>query len=322
MLPLRLVTYTVAGAATPSSVGLLLDEETILDVPMASREAGTALPGDMIDLLQCEGFSAALRPFLDEPRSVPASAVVPRATARLWAPVPVPNSIRDVPLFMAHVQAGQAAIGLTPNAAIGTIPAYYKGNRRSVIGTDDEVVAPSYADVLDFEMEIGLYIGRGGKNIAPEDVPAHIGGYTIFNDASARVRQGEEMAVGLGPAKGKDFDNGNVMGPCLVTDLDLARVQYTVRVNGEEWVAGTLPPLHWPLEDVVSYISTSETLYPGDFIGLGTVPGGCGLELGRYPQHGDLLELEAAPIGVLRCRYSTERDTAIPRRAAAGLEAR
>jgi 2-keto-4-pentenoate hydratase/2-oxohepta-3-ene-1,7-dioic acid hydratase in catechol pathway len=203
------------------------------------------------------------------------------------------------------------AIGMKPSAAIGTIPAYYKGNPRSVIGTDDEVVAPSYAETLDFEMEIGLYLKRQGKNIPISEAASYIGGYTIFNDASARVRQADEMAVGIGPAKGKDFDTGNVMGPCLVPDLDLNAVRYTVRVNGEEWTSGTVGELHWSVEEVISYISTSETLYPGDFIGLGTVPGGCGLELGRYPKLGDVVELEAAPIGILRCAYARRRDPGV-----------
>lgn len=308
--PLRLVTYGRQGSER-TSVGVLFDNELIVDIPTLSRVHSVELPDNMVDLLQRDDAVPFLRGAIGDRGTIPDEAAHHREQCRLLAPVPVPGSIRDVPVFMAHVQAGMAAIGMKPSAAIGTIPAYYKGNPRTVVGTDDEIVTPSYADTVDFEMEIGLYIKRQGKNIPVNEAAAYIGGYTIFNDASARVRQGAEMAIGIGPAKGKDFDTGNVMGPCLVPDLALDAVRYAVRVNGEEWTSGTLGELHWSVEEVVSYISTSETLYPGDFIGLGTVPGGCGLELGRYPKLGDIVELEADPIGILRCAYARQRDPGV-----------
>ncbi len=308
--PVRLVTYGHQGSER-MSVGVLFDDELIVDIPTLSRAHGVEMPDNMVDLLQRDDAVPFLRRAIGDRGSIPDEAAQPRARCRLMAPVPVPGSIRDVPIFLAHVQAGMAAIGMKPSAAIGTIPAYYKGNPRTVIGTDDEVVAPSYADTVDFEMEIGIYIKREGKNIPIDEAATYIGGYTIFNDASARARQSEEMAIGLGPAKGKDFDTGNVMGPCLVPDLDLDAVRYAVRVNGEEWASGTLSERNWSVEEVISYISTSETLYAGDFMGLGTVPGGCGLELGRYPKLGDIVEFELDPIGVLRCAYARQRDPGV-----------
>ena len=74
-----------------------------------------------------------------------------------------------------------------------------------------------YAEVMDYELEFGFFIGKGGKNIARQDANAHIFGYSICNDIPARDAQAREMPGGLGPGKGQDFDTGNVIGPCIVT---------------------------------------------------------------------------------------------------------
>lgn len=85
-----------------------------------------------------------------------------------------------------------------------------------MVGPDAEGRWPAYAQ-LDYELELACVIGRGGVDIAHEDAAAHIFGYTIFNDVSVRDAQATEMEGQLGPAKGKDFDTGNVLGPWIVT---------------------------------------------------------------------------------------------------------
>ena len=107
----------------------------------------------------------------------------------------------------------------------------------------------------------------------------------------------------LGPAKSKDFDTGNAIGPWLVTPDEVSD-EITLRacVNGEEWSCGSSSEMHFSFAEIIEYISRDETLYPGDFIGSGTVPGGCGLELDRWLQPGDTVELEAEPLGILRNR--------------------
>jgi 2-keto-4-pentenoate hydratase/2-oxohepta-3-ene-1,7-dioic acid hydratase in catechol pathway len=122
---------------------------------------------------------------------------------------------------------------------------------------------------------------------------------------SARDTQALEMAGMLGPAKSKDFDTGNVMGPCLVTadelpdPYDLAMI---ARVNGEEWGRGSTRDMRWQFDDLIAHISRSETLYPGEVLGSGTVGNGCGLEQLRYLKPNDVIELEVEGIGVLRSR--------------------
>ncbi len=217
-------------------------------------------------------------------------------------------------VFEAHVQGSLRTIARMRGEPVETarvppawytIPAYYKGNPASVVGPDADVVWPSYSQLLDYELEFGIFIGVPGRDIPREGAAQHIGGYTIFNDFSARDTQGQEMTLLLGPAKGKDFDTGNAMGPSLVTPDEIPdpyALTLVARVNGEEWSRGSSHDMHFRFEDLIAYVSRSETLYPGDFFGSGTVGGGCGLEHGRWLTPGATIELEVAGLGVLRNR--------------------
>jgi 2-keto-4-pentenoate hydratase/2-oxohepta-3-ene-1,7-dioic acid hydratase in catechol pathway len=158
---------------------------------------------------------------------------------------------------------------------------------------------------MDYELEFGCVIGRSGKNISREKAREHIFGYCIFNDFSARDAQLAEMAGQLGPAKGKDFDTGNVLGPWLVTADELTNpydLTMTARVNGEEWSRGTSADMQFKFEDFITHVSVDEPLRAGEFLGSGTVGSGCGLELGRFLKHGDLVELEVSGLGMLKNR--------------------
>lgn len=240
--------------------------------------------------------------------------LTPLGGVRLVAPVPRPASIRDFMVFEAHVlgsmrtlarMRGQPPVAARVPAEWYRIPAYYKGNPASVVGPDADVVWPAYSQLLDYELEFGLFIGLGGRDIPRERAAAHIREFTIFNDFSARDTQGEEMTLLLGPAKGKDFDTGNAIGPCLVTPDEIPdpyALAMAARVDGEEWSRGSSRDMHFRFEDLIAYVSRSETLYPGDVFGSGTVGGGCGLEHGRWLKPGATVELEVEGLGVLRNR--------------------
>ena len=126
---------------------------------------------------------------------------------------------------------------------------------------------------------------------------------SIFNDFSARDAQMQEMSGQLGPAKSKDFDTANPLGPCLVTadevpdPYDLTMV---ARVNGEEWGRGNTGDMLWRFEDVIAHVSRSETLHPGEFLGSGTVGNGSGVEHMKRLKPGDVVELEVERLGILR----------------------
>jgi 2-keto-4-pentenoate hydratase/2-oxohepta-3-ene-1,7-dioic acid hydratase in catechol pathway len=228
---------------------------------------------------------------------------------KLLAPVPRPASIRDTLSFERHLyNCIRKAGGERVPEMWYQIPIYYKGNTRTVIGPDEPILWPAYSERLDYELEFGIYIGKQGRNISADRAPEYIAGYTVFNDASARDAQQKEMPLSLGPAKGKDFDGGNAMGPCLVTpdELDVSNLKMTARVNGEIWSEGNTGDMYYSFPQIIEYISASETLYPGDFIGSGTPGSGCGLEQDRWLQPGDVIELEVEGIGTLRNRVIKE----------------
>jgi 2-keto-4-pentenoate hydratase/2-oxohepta-3-ene-1,7-dioic acid hydratase in catechol pathway len=211
--------------------------------------------------------------------------------------------MRDFLCFEKHLLQAFRAIGKNPPAAWYERPIFYHPSRFSVCGPDAEVPWPAYTERLDFELEFGCYIGRPGKDIPKARAREHIFGYTIFNDFSARDEQSKEMAGQLGPGKGKDFDNANAMGPCLVTADEIGdpyRLEMAVRVNGEEWGRGNSRDMHWKFEDCIAHASRSETLHAGEFFGSGTVGNGCGLEQMRFLKPGDTVELEVEGIGILR----------------------
>jgi 2-keto-4-pentenoate hydratase/2-oxohepta-3-ene-1,7-dioic acid hydratase in catechol pathway len=241
----------------------------------------------------------------------PGGSVVDLADVRLCAPLPRPPQIRDFLCFEEHLRNSFAQAGRMTGRTFEIPkvwyeqPIYYKGNRFSVIGPDEEIRWPGYAEVLDYELELACVVGRAGVDIRRDDAASHIFGYTIFNDVSARDAQLREMAGQLGPAKGKDFDTGNVFGPWIVTADEIGDpydLTMTARINGEEWSRGTSGSMHHRFEDVIAFVSQSETLYPGEILGSGTVGTGCGLEQGRSLSPGDVIELEIDRIGVLRNR--------------------
>lgn len=307
---MKLATFIAPDGA--EHIGALLPGEQAL----ADFTASDAAPQfrDMLALI--DGGAAALeaaRRLLANPRITHALSAL-----SLMAPLPRPRRLRDCLCFEKHFRQSRAnrylfGIG-TARLDPATVelpkvwyerPIYYKGNHFSVVGSGAEVHWPAYSQVIDYELEIGLVTARGGKNIKVGEAGAHIFGYTIFNDFSARDAQYIEMAGSLGPAKGKDFDTGNAMGPWLATADEIPDPQaltMVTRVNGEEWSRGNSRDMQHTFNKVVAYVSEEETLYAGEVLGSGTVGGGCGNELGRFLKHGDVIELEVSGIGILTNR--------------------
>ncbi len=233
--------------------------------------------------------------------------VFPIEEVQLLAPFPNPVSLRDFGVFKTHMDAASRITGKEISPEWFKLPNYYRGSTSpaSIAGHGAVVTWPNYTEKLDFELEWGVYIGKTGKNISIAEAPDYIAGYTIYNDISARDIQFRHMTLSLGPAKGKDFDNSNIMGPCLVTPDEIGdpyNLKMTARVNGEVWAEGTTSDMYYSFPEMISFISQSETLFPGDFLGSGTVGNGCGWELDRWIQPGDVVELEVENIGVLRNR--------------------
>jgi 2-keto-4-pentenoate hydratase/2-oxohepta-3-ene-1,7-dioic acid hydratase in catechol pathway len=244
--------------------------------------------------------------------------------AEILAPIPEPRQMRDGMSFPLHIlQAPRGQLKLAARAKndmaelarleaepLGDLPEvyrkqpiYYITNRFSVRGTNTTVKWPRYSKVMDYELEYGIVTKNKGANIPASKAGDHIFGYTIFNDFSARDAQRIEMEGRLGPAKGKSFDGGNVMGPWIVTPDEIGdpyKLKMEARVNGKMRSRGVTDGMLFSFEEIIAHVTKDETLMPGEFIGSGTVGNGCGLELGWYLEHGDTIELDVEKIGVLK----------------------
>jgi 2-keto-4-pentenoate hydratase/2-oxohepta-3-ene-1,7-dioic acid hydratase in catechol pathway len=225
---------------------------------------------------------------------------------RLLAPVARPRVIRDFLTFEGHMKQASRALGRGDQIpqAWYEVPAYYKGDCDTVVGTGVDVEWPAYCEKFDFELELGMVTRRRGKNIAKADAHRYIAGYTIWNDWSARDQQMREAPVGMGPSKGKDFDTGNAVGPFLVTadEMDVSNARMIARINGEVWTDSSSAGRQFSFEDLIVHVSRNETIHAGELWGSGTVTGGSGLELNRWLQPGDFVELEIEGIGKLSNR--------------------
>lgn len=226
---------------------------------------------------------------------------------KLRPPIKVPV-LRDFAAFEDHLLATFGKMGLKLPPEWYERPFAFKANSTSLVGHDEDVQWPRYTERFDFELEIAAVVGLAARNVDAAEAGAHILGFTLLNDFSARDTQRGEMANNTGPFKGKDFAWG--LGPWIVTPDELPDVLYTdmrVLVNGEVWAKSTPGDMQWSFEEMISYTSQDETLNVGDVLGSGTVNHGCGFELEKWLKAGDVVELEAAGLGVLRNRILPPR---------------
>lgn len=310
---MKLATFSTPTDSSPRVGVVTGDGSAIVDLAVALSQTGfdPTVARSMQDVIEggqacLAAIRTAIALYADDPIAI--------GVVKLHAPLPRPVQIRDCMCFEEHLvgssQAAMRMFGLTEpsersrkmHEIFKLRPIYYKANRMAVVGPDTAVHWPSYSKIMDYELEMGCVIGKTGRNILRDDARAHIFGFMIFNDFSARDTQGMEMESGLGPSKSKDFDGANAMGPWIVTidEFYPDSAVMTVRVNGEVRSIGNSSSMTVTFEDLIAFISTNETLHAGEILGSGTVGGGCGLEAGKLLADGDVIELEVEGIGTLR----------------------
>ena len=247
---------------------------------------------------------------------LPSSQFLPEKNLRLVSPIPRPLSMRDGYAFRQHVEAARRGRGLPMIPEFDHFPVFYFTNHLAVIGPGDLSVQKLARAKLDFELEVAIVVGKGGKNISAQEADSHIFGYMIMNDWSARQLQMEEMKLNLGPAKGKDFATG--LGPYLVTRDELAshaetspsgekhNLRMQCWVNGKRVSDGNVKDMTWTFGQILERVSYGVALYPGEVIGSGTVGTGCFLELNgskttdaQWLEPGDVVVLEVDGLGRL-----------------------
>ncbi len=324
---MKLCSFTSRDGDYPR-LGLVRGADTIVDVYVAGSclnvqmgaKDWTGVPRTMLEALEdwdrCEpmlrtlvGASRMLDP--DTAREGDRRAILALDDVRLLPPVPRPPSFRDFYAFEQHVRTARGHRGLEMVPEWYEIPVFYFSNPAVMRGPGDAVAVPPGCAWMDYELEVGAVIGRAGADLDPDEAESVVAGYCVLNDWSARDLQRQEMKVGLGPAKGKDFATG--IGPWLVTPDELADARdgkgydlaMTARRNGEVLSQGNWKDIHWSFGEMLAHASRGAALHPGDVIGSGTVGTGCILELtpdaaGGWLAPGDVVELEIERLGVLR----------------------
>jgi len=322
----RLITYR---RDNQEKIGAWIDSDSsVVDLEFAARQQGTGNLGpfaSMVDFIAAgeECWSAARR-WVQHPKR---ESVFESAACEVLAPLPVPPQMRDFLAFEQHLLNGfaaskkiRASLAADPVAELERVerdgafsipavwykkPLYYITNRYSVVGSDVDVRWPHYSKIMDYELELAAVIGKPALNVPASSARAHIFGFTIFNDFSARDEQMIVMEGRLGPGKGKEFDGGNALGPCIVTLDEIGdynALSMRARINGETWSSGNSTDMHYKFDDMISYLSQSQRLHPGEVFCSGTVGTGCGAEQMRFLNSGDVVELEIEKIGILRNR--------------------
>ena len=307
---MKLVTFKSRGR---SAIGAVT-ERGIASFPLLVPELG-------VSMLEFVRRSDALLPLAASALSgaIPDRALVPRAEARLLAPLPRPPSMRDGYAFRQHVETARRNRGLPMIEEFDRFPVFYFTNHQAVIGPGELRVGGPRLERLDFELEIAVVLGRETRNPSLERADAAIFGYTIMNDFSARTLQMEEMKLNLGPAKGKDF--ATAIGPWLVTKDELAarlspsergnvfHAAMTADVNGVRVSNGNADQMNWTFAQILARAGDGATLYPGYVVGSGTVGTGCFLELNgskithdQWLRPGDTIELAVEGLGTLEHR--------------------
>jgi 2-keto-4-pentenoate hydratase/2-oxohepta-3-ene-1,7-dioic acid hydratase in catechol pathway len=283
---MRLASYKVRGR---EGFGVVIGEGIVDLKPRLSRFASwlEVLRAGALD--QAEQAIAGVR------------ADFPLAEAELLPPIPAPEKILCIGINYAKRHA-EYNIADQPK-----YPSMFLRTPGSVVGHEQPLVCPKVSAQFDYEGEIVLVVGKGGRYIAKERALDHIAGLTLCNEGSVRdwMRHGQ-----FNVTQGKNFDRSGSIGPWIVTsdEVDWAQpLHLTTKVNGETRQDDTTANMIFDFGALFAYITTFMTLAPGDLIATGTPTGaGARFDPPRWLVPGDVLEIACPAIGTLRNKVVAE----------------
>lgn len=291
---MRLMTYHSADGPRLGAVR----DDGFVDVQAAAAAIGRHLPADMLSFI--EAGEAALD---TAALAIDSASAQPLDGVRLAAPIPRPrkNVFCVGRNYQEHIVEGARARGA--EVVVPQHVVFFTKPPTAVIGHDGEIRwDPDVTQKLDWEAELVVVIGRGGRDIPPERADAYVFGYTIGNDVSARDLQSAHTQW----FKGKGLDTSCPLGPWIVPKRDLPNAGDTairLRVNGEVRQESRTSQMIFDVPTIIAQLSAGLTLEPGDMIMTGTPSGtGHGMTPPTFLKDGDVVEAEIDGIGVLRNR--------------------
>ena len=286
---MKLVTFTKAGDDR-LRVGALVDGDDVLDL---SAVAGIPQPTNHLDWFDMSGATfAAVTEAVTKAAALDA-ARIPSSSVTLRAPIPRPGKVICIGLnYRDHAEES--------GMDLPEVPVSFSKFSTSVCGPNDNVVIPHGSVESDYEAELLVVIGRRAKHVAEADAMDHVLGYACFNDVSARDFQFKDGQW----QRGKSPDTFGPMGPFIATKDEIAdphRLSIKLRLNDETMQDSSTEQLVFGIPALVSFLSQSITLEPGDVIATGTPPGvGFARKPPVYIKSGDVMEVEIEGLGVLR----------------------
>ncbi|HEX2542643.1 MAG TPA: fumarylacetoacetate hydrolase family protein [Caldimonas sp.] len=288
---MRLATFT---AQARRRVGIVSDDgRSISPLPLDERDAARGV----LSLIERQAAGGAALAAADER--------IPLADVRLEAPLPQPR--RNLWCvgrnYHAHAKELSASVFKANSADTKTWPIIFTKVPECVVGPYDEVHIPTEVSTqIDYEAELAIVIGKGGRNIARERALEHVFGYTVVNDVTARDVQMRHQQWDLG----KSFDTFCPMGPWIATADAFDGTDTRVRcwVNGELRQDARTTDLIFDIPTLIETCSRGITLYPGDVIATGTPAGvGMGMTPPRYLRAGDVVKIEVDGLGGIENRF-------------------
>jgi len=275
-------------------------------VGLVSPDGSQVTPIELTPEQAAKGVLAVIE-LLDQGKPVPETSgpSVPISQVQLDAPLPAPR--RNLWCvgrnYHAHAKELSASVFKDNDANPDSWPIVFTKVPECVVGPFDDVLVPEGVSAdIDYEAELAVVIGKGGKNISRADALGHVFGYTVVNDVTARDVQMRHQQWDMG----KSFDTFCPMGPWLVTadELDGTKTRVRCWVNGELRQDGPTENMIFDIPTLIETISRGITLYPGDVIATGTPAGvGMGMKPPRYLKAGDVVRIEIDRLGVIENRF-------------------
>jgi 2-keto-4-pentenoate hydratase/2-oxohepta-3-ene-1,7-dioic acid hydratase in catechol pathway len=262
--------------------------------------AAKKLPGADADLMTLIEEGVGNTPTFD------AIDAAPVAVDDIEPSLPISNPGKIICLglnYVDHIKEG--------GYEIPEYPALFMRARNSIMPAGAPMVRPSCSEKLDYEVELMLIVGKGGRHIREEDALDHVFGYTLFNDGSVRDYQRKTHQW----TPGKNFDDTGAIGPVVVTPDELPEgavgLKIESRVGDEILQSATTSDMMWSVARTIATISEYTTLEPGDYIAMGTPPGvGHAKTPPRWLRPGETVEVEIEGIGICANPIVDEADVA------------
>jgi 2-keto-4-pentenoate hydratase/2-oxohepta-3-ene-1,7-dioic acid hydratase in catechol pathway len=306
---MRFVSFSTSEIPRPH-LGIVRDNE-VIDVDLAGQALKLSVPDQMLDLIDnYERYSAALQAIIDKASNrhfteVRTFAEIGAAhtldEVQLAAPIPLPrkNVMCLAVNYREHAEETARLRGTSGDAP--EIPIFFTNATTTINSPYGEIVVdPAVSSAIDWEVELGVIIGKRGKNIRAGDALSYVFGYTVLNDITARDLQARHKQY----FKGKSLDGSCPMGPWIVTADEIPDPQnlaLRLRVNGETKQDSHTSLMIFSVSQSISVLSAGLTLEPGDIIATGT-PSGVGFS--RTPPEflkpGDVVEAEVEGIGLIK----------------------